>query len=199
MKRILAACILLTANAAYYDNARDYSYSSLLTQEEGAWLLLEKLIITRPKNNVTTFFGKKGATLLTSGGAGILCYSATKHLAGDSSLSKACSLGAGALSTLLTYHGIKNYLLQKEEHRQLTKLMKHWSKIKDKLPQEVLKALANLHATWVVSQEAYEEQADAVLTFLKVELHGRYPYKYRNESESLMAPYYRGELKLRSS
>ena len=171
MKRILAVFLLLTTNVACYDNARDYSYSSLLTQEESAWLLLEELIITRPKKSITTFFGKKGATLLTSGGTGILCYSALKYLTGGSSLSKACSLSTGVLSSLLTYHGIKKYLLQKEEHRQLTKLMKHWTQVKDKLPQEVHRALEELHTTWL-SQETYEEHAEAVLTFLKIELHG---------------------------
>ncbi len=176
--------LFTTSNAVYYDNARDYSYSSLLSQQKSAWRLLEELIIKQPQKNVNTLLGKKGATLLTSGGVGILGYCATKSLSGRSSISKACSLGTGLVTSLLTYHGIKNYLLEQEEHRQVTKIMKLWPQAKEKMPQEVQKALEELHTTWESDPDNYDEQVESVLTFLKVELYGRYPHKYRNEPES---------------
>ena len=173
----LVFLLVTTICTAHYDNTCDYSFSSLLSQQESSWRLLEELIIKQPKKNVNLIVGKKGAALLTSGGIGILSYTATKSLTGSSSFSKACSLGTGLATILFTYAGIKKYLLKQEEHRQLTKLMNIWPYAKEKMPQEVQHVLEELHSTWKSNPDNYGEHTKRILEFLKEELHTRYAYR----------------------
>ena len=183
MKYIVLAilCLFSYQTSAYPDNTNDYSYSSLLSQPEGTWKLLEELVISYPKKQVETFFGKQGATCLAAGGIGILSYAAAKHITEPRPYSKLVGFAAGTFSALFAYHGIKNYLLEREEHRQLERIMNQWDKIQKLLPQEVTGALDKLHSTWQHDQQHYDEQAETILSFLKAEIYGRYPYKYRHE------------------
>lgn len=189
MKRLFVACFLVSAvYATYYDNARDYSYRSVVDQSESSWKLLEQMIILKPEHSVSTLLGKGGATLFTATVLGYLGYLAGKKLIGTSTmLTSTASLGAGSICGLFSYNGIRSFLLNREEHAQLQAIMKIWDQMSTRVPREVYMALDNLHTAWITDKASYNDQADIVLSFLKAEIHGRYPYTYKKKSGTLFS------------
>ncbi len=154
------------------------SYKNFSASEEQGWHFLKEVLITQPTKKVHTLIGQQGASLLAAAGSGLLCYAAGKKITGHyHTTAKLCSLGAALMTSTFTYTALQEYLLEQEEHKQLTKILEMWDLFYDKLPHDALTALEALHATWSTHPEAYAIHAEKVLSFIKLELRNRYPSK----------------------
>lgn len=149
------------------------------------WSFLEELVVTQPQRKVSTLFGQGGASVLASLGVGYLTYLGTTKILGDtSSLRKIASGGAGLGAALLSYSALQTYLLDRAERQQITFIMKQWHLIRDRIPHEVWPMLDTLYNSYLHDTQAYESQIDETLSYLKAEVYGKFPSRYKATSES---------------
>ena len=62
--------------------------------------------------------------------------------------------------------------------------MKNWTNLRDKLPHQVWPSLDSLHNSWLNDHASYEEQKDSTVLYLKSEIYGRFPNRYKKDTSS---------------
>ena len=159
--------------------------TTFVSESKNSWLVLEELLISQPRKTVNTVFGQGGVSVLASLGTAYLTYKGTQWLFGTTStLGKVGGAGAGISLGVIQYFTLNAYLLDRAEHQQIALMMKLWPQIRDRIPHEVWPSLDTLHNAWLNDQKEYSRQVDAVLLYLKMEVCGRFPGRYKDTSES---------------
>jgi hypothetical protein len=162
-------------------SANNRHFNSLYSEHESSWFFLEELVIKQPKKEIDAWFGTTGALALASGVTGYLTYAGTQKFMTSppsSTLSKVGSATAGVALGALQFIAFRTYLLDKAERKHLTKMMRMWPQLRDKVPHDVWATLDALHVTWLQDQEGYEGRIEATLIYLKSEIYARFPSRY---------------------
>ncbi len=155
------------------------------TEHTSSWSFLEELIVLQPQRSVDAWFGKRGASALIALGTAYLTYLGTKQaFAVTSKHGKILSACAGSGVGIVSYSALQTYLHSQAERNQVTMIMKLWTQIRDRIPHEVWPIMDILYNRWLNDSVLYEGKVDETLSYLKAEIYGRFPSRYKATSES---------------
>lgn len=154
-------------------------------EAKNPWIFLEETIITHPTKTVHAWIGQGGASLVASAGTGYLSYKGSQKIFDTSSkLAKAGTLAIGLGCGIISYCALKKYLQDRAERQQLELMMNLWPQVRASMPYEVVPSLDSLNNAWLNDKKSYNEQMDTTLTYLKIEVHSRFPSRYNKTNES---------------
>ncbi len=157
-----------------------YSYDHI-----NSWSFLEELVVSQPQRSVNAWFGRGGISVLASLGAGYLTYLGSKQLFDHASkVGKVASVGAGLGVGFMSYSALQTYLLNRAERNQILMIMKLWNQLRDRIPYEVWPMLDILYNSYLNDKTLFESQIDETLSYLKAEVYGKFPSRYKTTSES---------------
>lgn len=161
------------------------SRCSFPSEHTNAWLFLEELVVTQPQRSVDKWFGKRGASILASLGTSFLAYRGAQKIFGATGkLATMASGGTSATVGLMTYYALQTYLLNQAERNQLIMIMKLWNQLRDRIPHQVWPILDTLYNRWLNDPHGYESHVEDALSYLKAEVYGQFPSRYKTSSES---------------
>lgn len=183
---LIIACGLAISNIAVVASASDKtSRYPFQTEHTSSWSFLEELVVLQPQRSVDAWFGKRGASALVALGTGYLTYLGTKKAFDVTSTpGKVFSASAGCGVGIVSYSALQTYLHSQAERNQIAMIMKLWTQLRDRIPHEVWPILDILYNRWLNDTALYESKVDETLSYLKAEVYGRFPSRYKTTSES---------------
>ncbi len=163
------------------------------------WHMLEDIFITQPEERITRIIGMGGIIGATSLAAGVGTFFAiykgihylnrrqTRPTGGVQPLvtpypfldakKNLIAAGSGIASTILSYTTLKSVFLEREQMKQLERLLRQWSEVKELFPKELHSSLNKLAALDQKNQSF--QQLQETTRLIKSAIHSHFPEKYK--------------------
>lgn len=183
MRHLFFIGLVLLAVTSFAQTETDPFDAQFANLYPSGWHMLEDIFIKQPQERIDASWGKKAlivtAALITGGGVMALGKKTVSQFSRP--LQRKQNLLAGSIAlpaAYVTYAGLRKYLIGQEEKKQLDYVMRNWAKLKDYIPEQLVKGMNELAQAYQTRETNYVQHREEALRLIKNAIYEEFPETY---------------------